>query len=138
MLSLHHLSTKTISPKNLKELLFEVESKLPNNFKISRNPRKDIWYFYKTLTYKTYVEDNEIRIILQMPLINTKEKYELYKVHNLPLPLHHLSANMSQTDILLNYSLETDMLLISKDKAKFSLLSENAFQMYKNYHFSVL
>ena len=31
MLSVHHLSTKTISSKNLKELLLEVVSKLPNN-----------------------------------------------------------------------------------------------------------
>ena len=42
MLSMHHLSTSTISPKDLKELLIEVESKLPNNFELPRNPRKDI------------------------------------------------------------------------------------------------
>ena len=30
---------------------------------------------------------------------------------------------------LAGYSLETEMLLVSKDKAKFSLLSENNFQM---------
>lgn len=135
MLSMHHLSTNTISPKNLKELLLDVDSKLPNNFELPRNPRKDIWYFYKTLTCITYLEDNEIRIILQIPLINTKEEYELYKVHNLPLPLHHMSTNMSQTDILVKYSLETDMLLVSEDRSKFSLLSENAFQMCSSYHF---
>ena len=45
MLSMQHLSTNTISPKDLKELLIEVESKLPNNFDLPRNPRKDIWYF---------------------------------------------------------------------------------------------
>ena len=44
MLSMQHLSTNTISPKDLKELLIEVESKLPNNFELPRNPRKDIWF----------------------------------------------------------------------------------------------
>ena len=131
MLSMHHLSTNIISPKNLKELLLDVDSKLPNNFELPRNPRKDIWYFYKTLTCITYLEDNEIRIFLQIPLINTKEEYELYKVHNLPLPL----TNTSQTDILLKYSLETDMLLVSEDKTKFSLWSENSFQMCNSYNF---
>ena len=133
MLSMHHLSTSTISPKDLKELLIEVESKLPNNFELSRSPRRDIWYFYKTLTCITYLEDNEIRIVLKIPLINTREEYEVYKIHNLPLPMHRVLPN--QTDILLKYSLETEILMISKDKAKFSLLSESAFQMCNSYHF---
>ena len=77
MLSMQHLSTNTISPNDLKELLIVVESKLPNNFELPRNPRKDIWYFYKTLTSITYLEDNEIRIFLKIPLINTKEEYDL-------------------------------------------------------------
>ena len=133
MLSMHHLSTSTISPKDLKELLIEVESKLPNSFELSRSPRKDIWYFYKTLTCITYLEDNEIRMVLKIPLINTREEYEVYKIHNLPLPMHRVLPN--QTDILLKYSLETEILMISKDKAKFSLLSESAFQMCNSYHF---
>ena len=133
MLSMHHLSTNTISPKDLKELLIEVESKLPHNFELLRSPRKDIWYFYKTLTCITSLEDNEIRIVLKIPLINTRKEYEVYKLHNLPLPMHRVLPN--QTDILLKYSLDTEMLMISKDKAKFSLLSESAFQMCNSYHF---
>ena len=133
MLSMHHLSTNTISPKDLKKLLTDVESKLPNNFELSKSPRKDIWYFYKTLTCITYLEDNEIRVVLKIPLINTREEYEIYRIHNLPLPMHRVLPN--QTDILLKYSLETEILMISKDKAKFSLLSESAFQMCNSYHF---
>ena len=38
MLSMHHLSTNTISLKDLNELLLEVESKLPNNVELPRNP----------------------------------------------------------------------------------------------------
>ena len=99
MLSMQHLSTNTISPKDLKELLIEVESKLPNNFELPRNPRKDIWYFYKTLTSITYLEDNEIRIVLKIPLINTKEEYEVYRIYNLPLPMA-----TKQTNIMLKYT----------------------------------
>lgn len=137
MLSMHHLSTNTISQKNLKELLLDVDSKLPNNFELPKNPRKDIWYFYKTLTCITYLEDNEIRVVLQIPLINTKEEYKLYKVHNLPLSMYHMSTNTSQTDILLKYCLETDMLLVSEDKTKFLVLSENSFQMCNSYNFQI-
>ena len=37
------------------------------------------------------MEDNEIRIVLKIPLINTKEQYEVYKVHNLPLQFYTIS-----------------------------------------------
>ena len=47
--------------------------------------------------------------------------------------MHRVLPN--QTDILLKYSLETEMLMISKEKAQFSLLSESAFQMCNSYHF---
>ena len=130
MLSMQHLSTNTISPKDLKELLIEVESKLPNNFELPRNPRKDIWYFYKTLTSITYLEDNEIRIVLKIPLINTKEEYEVYHIYNLPLPMA-----TKQTNIMLKYTLETDMLMVSKDRSKFSLLTESAFHMCNSFHY---
>ena len=49
MLSMQHLSTNTISPGNLKELLNEIEIKLPKNSELPRNPRKEVWFFYKTL-----------------------------------------------------------------------------------------
>ena len=71
--------------------------------------------------------------ILKIPLINTREEYEVYKILTLPLPMNRVLPN--QTDILLKYSLETEMLMFSKDKAKFSLLSESAFQMCNSYHF---
>ena len=111
MLFMQHLSTNTISPKDLKELLIEVESKLPNNFELPRNPRKDIWYFYKTLTSITYLENYEIRIILKIPLINSKDEYEIYRIYNLPLRMA-----TKQTNIMLKYALETEMLMVSKDK----------------------
>ena len=57
----------------------------------------------------------------------------VYKIHNLPLLMHRVLPN--QTDILLKYSVETEMLMISKEKAQFSLLSESAFQMCNSYHF---
>ena len=53
-------------------------------------------------------------ITLKIPLINTREEYEVYKIHYLPLPVHRVVPN--QTDILLKYSLETIMLMVSKDK----------------------
>ena len=133
MFSMHHLSTDTISPHNLKKLLIVIESKLPNNVELPRNPRKDIWYYYKTLACMTYLQSKEIRIVLKIPLINTKESYEVFKVHNLPLPSD--SINSKQTDVLLKYELEAEMLIVSKDKTTFSILSDYTYRMCTNHHY---
>ena len=133
MLSMHHLSTDTISPHNLKKLLIEIESKLPNNVESPRNPSKDIWYYYKTLACMTYLQSKKIRIILKIPLINTKELYEVFKVHNLPLPSDSINSN--QTDVLLKYKLEAERPIVSKDKTIFSILSDYTYRMCTNHHY---
>ena len=66
-------------------MLIDVESRLPSNFELTSNPQIDIWYFYETLTSVTYLQDDEIRIILKIPLLNTNQKYDIYKVYNLPI-----------------------------------------------------
>ena len=73
----------------------------------------------------TYLQSKEIRIVLKIPLINTKEAYKVYKIYNLPLPSNGINSN--QTDVLLQYELEAEMLMVSKDKTAFSLLSDEIY-----------
>lgn len=127
MLSLNHLSVDTISPYNLKTLLMDIQSMLPNNYELSRNPADDIWYFYKVLTCMTYLENNQIRIVVKIPLIDTREKYEVFKVHNIPFSFHH-----SSKQYLAKYELESDRLMVSKNRESYTLLSEDDFQMCNN------
>ena len=62
--------------------------------------------------------------------MNTKERYEVYKIYNLPFTL-----STKHDKILLKYDLETEMLIISKDRAKFSLLSESTYHLCNSYHY---
>ena len=78
----------------------------------------------------TYLQSKEIRIVLKIPLINT---FEVYKVYNLPLPSDSINSN--QTDVLLKYELEAEMLKVSKDKTAFSLLSDEMYRMCINHHY---
>ena len=59
--------------------------------------------------------------------------YEVYQVHNLPMPLHHVSAESN--NCLVKYNLGTEMLMASEDRTKFSLLSESTYQMCNSYHY---
>ena len=71
-------------------------------------------YFYQTLTFTSYLEANEIRIILKIPLMNTKQKYKVDKVHNLPMPLHHVFGELHI--YLVKYNIETTMLMVSEER----------------------
>ena len=62
--------------------------------------------------------------------MNSKQRYEVYKTYNLPLPL-----STKHDKILLKYDLETEMLMVSKDRAKFSLLSESTYHLCNSYHY---
>ena len=61
--------------------------------------------------------------------MNTKERYEVYKTNNLPLPL-----STKHNRLLLEYDLETEMLMVWKERAKFSLLSESTYHLCNSYH----
>lgn len=132
MLALNHLSTSTIMPKDLKMLLLEVQSKLPNNYELPKNPRDDIWYFYKTLTCITYLENDQIHIVLKIPLINTKEKYDIFKVYNIPFPFYNSTVSEKPTQYLVKYELEAEILMVSRNREEYALLSDNNYYMCNN------
>ena len=52
------------------------------------------------------------RIVLKIPLMNTKQKYEVYKVHNLPVPVHHVSAESN--NYLVKYTLVSKVITLPK------------------------
>ena len=80
------------------------------------------------------MQDNEICIVPKIPLINTKEEDDIFKVHNMPLPVHHNQSSTSSANVMVEYELETEMFMISRDKTRFSLLSENSYHMCNSYH----
>ena len=129
ILSLNHISINTISPVDLKVLLLDIESKLPNNYKFPENPRIDIWYFYKTLTCMTYLENDQIRIVLKIPLIDTRETYEIFRAHNIPFPFHNTSVTNTPVQLLAQHQLESEILMVSKNRESYALLAENDYNM---------
>ena len=133
MLSLNHLSPSTISPTNLRSLLLEIKDKLPATMRLPSDPISDIWYFYNTLTCTTYLDGDKILIVLSIPLLDFKERYEIYKVYNFPLPLHNVTVDSeTRTGIIARYDIESDGLMISTDRTKYALLSHEEYSSCNN------
>ena len=62
--------------------------------------------------------------------MNTEKRYEIYKTYILTILLSKKIAKL-----LLKNDLETEMLMISKDRAQFLLLSENTYHLCNSYHY---
>ena len=91
MLSLGHVSPSIITPKNLKKLLLEMQSKLPFHLTLPEDPGKDLWKYYQTLTCTTILDEDKFLIIVSIPLLDRETTFETYKVFNTPLPYFNKS-----------------------------------------------
>ncbi|CAC5399406.1 unnamed protein product [Mytilus coruscus] len=87
MLSLGHLSPSTITPTNLKRLLNEIKNKLPRYLDLSEDPNSNLWFFYRLLTCTTVLYDDKILAIISLPLLDSNNRFEVYKAYNLPMPM---------------------------------------------------
>ena len=88
MLSLSHLSPSLITPKDLKRLLTQIKAKLPPTLKLPEDHRSNIWYYYRTLTCTTILEDDRIVVVVSIPLLDFTGQYDVIKIHNIPFTMH--------------------------------------------------
>ena len=70
MLFLNHLSPSLITPKDLKRLLTQLKAKLPPTLKLPEDHRSNIWYYYRTLTCTTILEDDRRVAVRSIPLLD--------------------------------------------------------------------
>lgn len=130
VLSMNHLSVNTITPNQLKTLLSDLKTRLPINYQLPENPQTNIWYFYEILHCTTYLSENKIFIVLNVPMLNIKNSYEIYRVINIPIPFHE-GKNVHE-ELAFKYKLESESIMMSNDRSKYSLLSENDLDMCIN------
>jgi hypothetical protein len=127
MLSLGHLSPGLISPKELKELLMGIKTKLPGTLQLPADPNKDIWSFYKLLTCSTTIDENKILAVVSVPLLDSSGKLEIFKAHILPSVMSKTSLD-SKVDLVAQYALEAPALAIDASHVKYFLLDQSELQ----------
>ena len=67
------------------------------------------------------MDGNKIYAVVSIPLLDANAKFEIFNVHNLPIPLN-TKIFQSNSDMIATYDLEAYSLAINKDKTKFALL----------------
>ena len=89
---------------------------------LPKNPEQSLWDFCRFLTCSTVMDNDQILIIVNIPLIDAVNEFYMYKVHSLPLPLHNATIPQSPTLVAL-HDLEVDSFAITADNSRYVLLS---------------
>ncbi|CAC5360921.1 unnamed protein product [Mytilus coruscus] len=132
MLSLGHMSPILITPGTLRVLLTDIKRRLPAKLKIPGDEIKDIWNFYKFLACSTVLDENRIIIIITLPLLDIRDSYDIYKIHNLPVPTKVTDKKSDSSNMVAQYELEAAVIAANQEKTKYMLLSTQEIDKCSN------
>ncbi|CAG2210600.1 unnamed protein product [Mytilus edulis] len=122
MLSLGHLSPSTINPTSFRFLLTEIQSQLPAYLKLPKDPIKDLWAYYQSLTCTTLIYERKIFVVISVPLLDYNNKFEVFKVFNLPIPMQ---SNKTNVNMVAKFNLESDYIAVNAERSKYILFDQN-------------
>ena len=121
MLSLGHLSPSLVTPDNLRSILKKIQVNLPPTLALPKHIDTQLWEFYKFLTCSTIFDKDRILIVVSIPLIDQSELYEIFRPHNLPVPMRI----DQDKDVVAQYELEATAIAINKERTNYVLLTDN-------------
>ena len=121
MLSIGKLSPSIISPLKLRDLLVDIQTRISAPLRLPGDPKADLWHFYKTLTCTTIVEEDEILVVVPVPLLDSNDDFDVYRVHNLPIPFNSSDGVMSGS--VASYRLEAEAIAVNTQRTSFVLLT---------------
>ena len=115
-LSLGHLTPTILPPLELQTMLLAVREKIPPGLMLPSDPVKGLWHFYMTLHCSAMVHDDNIIILVSLPLLDSGGQFEVYQVLDMPVP--YLATNLTAS-----YDLEFRNFGISKDRTRYIVLN---------------
>lgn len=89
---LNKLSPYLISPTKLQNILSAIISKLPENLQlITSIEPKSLFYYYDLVVTRAILDNNNIRIFVEIPLKSRDNSFNLYQVIPLPFKKNNVS-----------------------------------------------
>lgn len=117
-LALGHIAPQSLTPRELKRILTEIQGKIPKHLSLPAAV-DDIWYYYNTLTCITVARDDRFITLVNLPLIEVNSQFEVYQIHNIPMPCPRPDIRMTA-----QYQLESTTLAVNVERTDYLLLNE--------------
>ena len=109
-----------VSTTDLQHFAEHLRRKLTDDFVLPFTD-SDLLGLYRALPVTVISSTKEVFILINFPIARRSEKFELYKLHQVPFPYEN------QPDLALKYAVEGNALAISSDRSRFKLLNEYQF-----------
>lgn len=120
------LTPSIISPYQLTKVLNQISIRLPTSLKLPMQPEPNLWTYYHALTCITVINDQNLLVMIPIPLQVNAETYKLIEAHNLPLPMpEHDKPKRIMTA---KYEIESSFIAIDLENEKYSLLTTQEFK----------
>ena len=114
------LTPQMIDPTHLRQELLKINKQLPPKITLPEDPTINIWHYYRYLTVTPMIDENQLILMIKIPLLDTDSTMTLYKTYN--LPIFHPDIGKS-----LAYELEGSNLAITQDRNYVTILTESEF-----------
>ena len=98
----------------------EINKQLPPKITLPENPTINIKHYYRYLTVTPMIDENQLILMIKIPLVVTDSTLILYKTYN--LPIFHPDIGQS-----LAYELQGSNLAITQDRNYVTILTESEF-----------
>ena len=110
----------------LRDLLLDIQTRVNAPLRPPGDPKTDLWHFYKLLTCTTVVEEDNILVVVPVPFLDSKDDFEVYRVHYLPIPFN--SSNGAMSEVVASYRLDGDAIAVNTQRTDFVLLTEKELE----------
>ncbi|XP_060575674.1 uncharacterized protein LOC132733092 [Ruditapes philippinarum] len=122
--ALSHLSPVLIEPSELSIILHEIKQQLPPMLKLPFTEEKDFWLYYRNLPCSGALIDNQIVIVLYIPVAEMYEQFDIYHMASLPLPINITEQKIEST-MVADYKLHGVGLAINEQRTRFAILNKD-------------
>ncbi|XP_053400522.1 uncharacterized protein LOC123555201 [Mercenaria mercenaria] len=131
--ALSHLAPAIIEPVSLASILSEIRSNLPPMLQLPYDENTQLWSYYQNMLCTGMLVANKIIIILHVPVLEQYERFNIYKVINMPIAIQSNSSRTPNTQTLLaKYQLEGTGIAFNTDMTRYAVLTDSELASCSN------
>ena len=107
-----------MSPEEITSVLNEIARKIPVDLQLSFENNLDIWHIYKYSVTTLVLHDDEIHLVIKIPLADRDIPVCLIRAYDIQVPLSRNVTVNSKMGIFAQYDLKTMYMAISRGYTK--------------------
>ena len=116
----HTFNPTVMSPQELSRLLKSVYMSLPSTLKLPYEITSDLFKYYQSLPVSAFPMDRGLFVLLSIPILDIRSKYEVFKILNIDVPYPNTNLT-ARIDIPQKY------MAISGDRSTVTFLDHTEF-----------